>query len=182
MFNEEDIKAVQQYKCQKAQLKMYQDNLGLIRIIGLQYGVRDMEAYLQDAYIALGDACRLYNWDKSFLACYRIHLKKAVFMHKYLYEYPVRVDCKTCKNVTHANFPPDIPSYDSEFEYVENSAVLEDVIKVIGALADSEKDILRRRFICNESFRYIAAEYGVSSVTVYNHLNRILIKIREQVS
>lgn len=181
LFKEEDIKAVQQYRCQKAQLRLYQENLGVIRAIGLQYGVKDMEVYLQDAYLAMGDACRLYRWDNSFLSCLRVHLKKAAFSHRYRYEYPVRVNHVSCHSVRGAEMPSDVAVADVNYDYAEDVVLLDSVLNALSCMPKMDQEIVTMRYFEDRTLKEIAVEFNVSFVTIHNHLEKILRVLAQKV-
>lgn len=182
MFNESDIRAVQQTKNQDAQLRLFKENEGLVRIIGLEYRVRDIDAFMQDAYLALGDACRLYRWDTSFLSCYRVHLKKAVFKHHYMYDYPVKVNYLNCKKIKNVHFADEYLFEEKGYEDVERAHMLVEAYSVIEKLPQKDQDIIQKRFIEDKTLREIAEEYDVSTVTIHKNINRILGTIKEQLN
>lgn len=173
---------MQQYKDQAAQLRLYQENLGLIRLIGVEYGVRDMEVYLQDAYLALGDACRLYSWMSPFVACLRVHLKKAIFKHVYQYGYPVRVNYKSCKSVSAAVTFTDLECIDIGYELAEDGVVYDEMWKLMRRLSDMDQKIMRMRYEDEKTLDEIAHAFSVSAVTIHNHITKVLQFLREEMN
>lgn len=160
---------------------MYQENLGLIRVIGVENGVRDMDVYLQDAYLALGDACRLYNWKTPFTACLRVHLKKAIFEHTYRYGYPVRVNYKNCKSVGYAGYIGDVVQLDSGFDTVEDNLMYAEICQQLTKLPDMDREIMQMRYVDNKTLAEIARRFSVSTVTIYKHINKSIRIIREEI-
>ena len=179
MFDERLVTIVQETRDQEAQLQIYQENLGFIYLIGQEYHVRSMDDYLQDAYIALGNACRL--WDKeraTFKACFRCHLRKAAKEQYYRTCFPLRVNHETCKEVQYAEMPKDVGSEEPGLEHVENVAMSAAVMQVVKHLSEFDQEIMRLTFEQGLSQKEVGKRLGVSGTTVHNHLDKIKVLMR----